>query len=66
MRTNIVLDDDLVKAAFKYSKAKTKKDLIDEALKTFVKEHRRPDLRKLRGKLKLKDDYNYKAMRRGN
>ncbi len=65
MRTNIVLDDDLVKTAFKYSKARTKKDLIDEALKTFVEEHRRLDLRKLRGKLQLKDGYNYKTMRRG-
>jgi Arc/MetJ family transcription regulator len=29
MRTNIVLDDDLVKEAFKYSGARTKKELID-------------------------------------
>lgn len=32
MRTNIVIDDDLLKEAFRYSKAKTKKRLIHDAL----------------------------------
>ena len=32
MRTNVVLDDDLVTEAFKYSSAKTKRQLIHEAL----------------------------------
>ncbi len=30
MRTNIVLEEDIVREAFKYSRAKTKKDLIHE------------------------------------
>lgn len=36
MRTNIVLDDEIVKVAFKYSKAKTKKELIHEALNKLI------------------------------
>ncbi len=37
MRTNIVLDDDLVREAMRYSKAKTKRALVEEALRTLVR-----------------------------
>lgn len=63
MRTNIVLDDRLVKEAFKYSKAKTKKALIEIALQEFVENHRRMDIRKLKGKIIFQADYDYKGMR---
>ena len=43
MRTNIVLDDDLVKEAFKYSGAKTKKELIHLALKELVENKQRTE-----------------------
>jgi Arc/MetJ family transcription regulator len=36
MRTNIVLNDDLVKEAMTYSKARTRRALVEEALVTFV------------------------------
>jgi Arc/MetJ family transcription regulator len=36
MRTNIVLDDALVAEALRLSGIKTKKDLIDEALRVFI------------------------------
>jgi Arc/MetJ family transcription regulator len=36
MRTNIELNDRLIKKAFEYSQAKTKKDLIEEALETYL------------------------------
>ena len=32
MRTNIEIDDELMKKALKYSKLKTKKEIINEAL----------------------------------
>ncbi len=32
MRTNVVLDDELIKKALKLTKAKTKKELLHEAL----------------------------------
>ena len=63
MRTNIVLDDKLVKEAFKYSKVKTKKDLVETALKEFVENHRRMDIRELRGKISFQPDYDYKSLR---
>lgn len=36
MRTNIELDDDLVREARKLSRARTKRALIEEALATFI------------------------------
>lgn len=36
MRMNIELDDDLVKEAMRYSKASSKRALIEEALRTFI------------------------------
>ena len=37
MRTNIVLDDELVDKAFRVSAAKTKKDLVHEALREMIR-----------------------------
>jgi Arc/MetJ family transcription regulator len=36
MRTNIVIDEKLLRAAFSVSAARTKKDLIHEALRVLV------------------------------
>ncbi len=36
MRTNIVLDDDLLREAMRHSRARTKRALVEEALTTFV------------------------------
>jgi Arc/MetJ family transcription regulator len=63
MRTNIVLNDRLVKEALKYSEARTKKDLVNEALTAFVAMKSRKDLRDLRGKIRFADGYDYKALR---
>lgn len=65
MRTNIVLDEKLVKEAFRYAHVSTKKELIDLALREFVENHRRKDVRDIRGKVKIDDKYNYKAARSG-
>jgi Arc/MetJ family transcription regulator len=64
VRTNIVLDDEIVKTAFRYSKAKTKKELINEALKELIASRQRLDLRDLRGKIDFKSDYDYKKLRK--
>ena len=37
MRTNIVLDDDLLREAMRHSGARTKRALVQEALTTFVR-----------------------------
>ncbi len=36
MRTNIVLDDDLIAEARQYSKARSKREIVREALATYV------------------------------
>jgi Arc/MetJ family transcription regulator len=66
MRTNIVLDDNLVEEAFKYADSiKTKKDLIEIALKEFVKTRKMKNLKDLKGKIQFGEDYDYKKMRVG-
>ena len=65
MRTNIVLDESLVKEAMKLSRMKTKKELVNQALKEFVENRRRLNLMDLAGKIEFVKDYNYKALRVG-
>ena len=65
MRTNIVLDDDLVKEAFKYSGARTKKELIHLALQELVENKQRLNLLDLEGKIEFEADYDYKRLREG-
>lgn len=52
MRTNIDIDDALMKEAIAVSGAKTKKDVVAEALQLLVKTRRQADVKKLRGQLK--------------
>lgn len=63
MRTNIVLNDELVIEAQALSKIKTKRELIEVALREFVANHKRMDLRELRGINELRADYDYKSSR---
>ena len=63
MRTNIVLDDDLVQEAQALSQIKTKRELIDQALREFVSHRKRLDLRELKGVGELRADYDYKSSR---
>jgi len=63
MRTNIVIDDQLIKEALRLSKLKTKKELIQKALEEFIKNRKRLNLKKIKGKIKFSDDYDYKEMR---
>jgi len=52
MRTNVVLDDDLIRTALKLSGFKTKKKAIEEGLKLLVQLNRQKNVRSFRGKLK--------------
>ena len=66
MRTNIVLDAELVEEAFKYSPSiKTKKDLVNAALTEYVQNRKRKDIRDLKGKIQFSDNYDHKKMRIG-
>ena len=64
MRTNIVIDEKLLRAAFSVSAAQTKKDLIHEALRVLVSLRKRKDLTDLAGKIDFTDDYDHKALRK--
>jgi Arc/MetJ family transcription regulator len=64
MRTNIVLNDELVNEAFKYAKGvHTKKELVEIALQEFVDNRKMRDIRELRGEIEFAEGYDYKAMR---
>ena len=63
MRTNVVLDDDLVREAQALSHIKTKRELIDTALREFVEHRKRLDLRDLKGSYALAQDYDHKKTR---
>lgn len=62
-RTNIVLDETIVQEAFKLTNIKTKRALIDTALKEFVSNHQKKDIRDLFGIGGIHEGYDYKAMR---
>ena len=51
MRTNVVIDDNLMASALKASGLKTKKDVIEEGLKLLVQLKNQLELRNFRGKL---------------
>lgn len=63
MRTNIVLDEKLVREAMRLSGMKTKKEVIHLALESLVKELGRKDLRELRGKIKFSQGFDPDALR---
>jgi Arc/MetJ family transcription regulator len=64
MRTNIVLDEELVHEAMRYANVKTKRELVDLALREFVAARRRRDVSELFGKVQIDPDYDYKTLRR--
>jgi Arc/MetJ family transcription regulator len=64
MRTNIVLDDALVAEAFRHSTARTKKDLVDEALRELIRLRGRRSLLDIKGKIRFASAYD-KTVRAG-
>jgi Arc/MetJ family transcription regulator len=52
MRTNVVINDDLMASALKVSGLKTKKDVIEEGLKLLVQVQGQKAIKNFRGKLK--------------
>jgi Arc/MetJ family transcription regulator len=65
MRTNIVLDDQLVREAQALSHIQTKRELIEQALKEFVAHRKRLNLRELKGVRGIRSGYDYKSLRVG-
>jgi Arc/MetJ family transcription regulator len=52
MRTNVVIDNDLMESALKVSGLRTKKDAIEEGLKLLVQVKGQKRVKDFRGKLK--------------
>ena len=52
MRTNIVIDDQLMADALKATGLSTKKEAVEEGLRLLIRRKKQQKVRKLRGKLK--------------
>jgi len=64
MRTNIVLDDKLVERAQKLTGIKTKRGVVQEALRTLILLREQGEIRKLRGKLNWEGDLHQQRLSR--
>jgi len=56
MRTNIVIDDELMADAIKATGLKTKKEVVEKGLKLILQQNQQQAVRKLRGKLNWEGD----------
>lgn len=61
MRTNIVIDDTLMQDALRVTGLKTKREAVEQGLRTLLRLRQQADIRQLRGKLDWQGDLN--AMR---
>ncbi len=56
MRTNIVIDDKLMRDTLRATGLKTKREAVDQALRTLLRLKRQEEIRKFRGKLDWQGD----------
>ena len=63
MRTNIVIDDKLVADAMKLSGVKTKREVVELALRRLVSSVRRKDILDLVGQNMIAPDYDVRSVR---
>lgn len=56
MRTNIVIDDDLMAQALQATGLSTKKEVVEQGLKLLVKRQRQQAILKLRGNVQWEGD----------
>ena len=61
MRTNIVIDDKLVQETLRATGLKTKREAVEQGLRTLLRLRRREEIRRYRGKLPWQGDLD--AMR---
>jgi Arc/MetJ family transcription regulator len=61
MRTNIVIDDDLMRDALRATGLKTKREAVETGLRTLLRLSMQAKIRRLRGKLHWQGDLD--AMR---
>jgi Arc/MetJ family transcription regulator len=56
MRTNIVIDDKLMKETLRLTGLKTKREAVELGLRTVVRLRKQDEIRRFRGKLDWKGD----------
>jgi len=56
MRTNIIIDDELMSSALKATGFRTKKEAVEEGLKLLINKNNQNSIRNMRGKLKWEGD----------
>jgi|TARA_B110000116_G_C16726188_1_gene531508 Arc/MetJ family transcription regulator len=56
MRTNIVIDDDLMADAIKATGLNTKKEVVEHGLKLIIQRNQQQAIRQLRGQLQWQGD----------
>ena len=56
MRTNIVIDDDLMHDAIRLTGVKTKREAVEMALKSLINLKQQENIKNFRGKLKWEGD----------
>ena len=56
MRTNIIIDDKLMREALRASGASTKKEAVERGLRMLVRLNKEAEIRKFRGKLRWEGD----------
>ncbi len=56
MRTNIEIDDKLMKDTLKVTGLKTKREVVEVALKELLRVRRQGEMKKLRGKFRWEGD----------
>jgi len=64
MKTNLEIDDSLIKEALILGGFKTKNDAVNTALREFVNRRKQPEIIELFGKLEPDTDYDYKECRK--
>ena len=63
MRTNVVLNDELVAKAFQLTEARTKRELLHIALTELVRIRSKDNLADLAGRVLLRHDFDHKEAR---
>lgn len=56
MRTNIVIDDKLMRETLRATGLKTKREAVEEGLRTLLRLRKQAEIRRLRGRLTWKGD----------
>ena len=70
MSKTVEINDELIKEAMEITGVASEREAIERVVESYVAQHRKPRVRKsmfdLVGEVRLRDDYDHKALRAGN